>query len=65
LIEQACDAAGVMVIFRAAEGRCGVLPGLRKQLAMQAVKEYGKSFDATSRSHDITANAVGYMLKIQ
>jgi hypothetical protein len=42
-----------------------VLPGLREQLAMQAVKEYGKSNAATAKQLDVTANVVGYMLKFQ
>jgi hypothetical protein len=63
LIEQACNAAGVTVIFLRSGSRCGVLPGLRKQLAMQAVNENGISIADTARQLGVTANAVSYMLK--
>jgi putative transposase len=64
-IEQACDAAGVTVVFLQSGSRSGVLPGLRKQLAMKAVKEYGISLAETARQLGVTANAVSYMLKSQ
>jgi predicted transcriptional regulator len=54
-----------MVIFKRSTSRCGVLPGLRKKLAMQAVKEYGKPFSATAGLFDVTATAVSYTLKSQ
>jgi putative transposase len=53
----------VTVIFLRSGSRCGVLPGLRKQLAMQAVNEHGISIADTARQLGVTANAVSYMLK--
>lgn len=62
-IERVCDAAGVTVTFLRTGSRNGVLPGLRKQLAMKAVNEFGLSLAETARQLGVTSNAVSYMLK--
>ena len=62
-IEQACEVAGVTVTFLRSGSRSGVLPLLRKEIAMKSVYEYGISIAETARHLGVTANAVSYMLK--
>jgi putative transposase len=62
-IEQACTAAGVTPTFLRSGSRSGLLPSLRKELAMKSVFEYGISLAETARHLGVTTNAVSYMLR--
>ncbi|MEI8031980.1 MAG: transposase [Chlorobiaceae bacterium] len=62
LIEQECASAGVTVTFLRTGSRRGVLPSLRKKLAVKSVFDYGISLAETARQLGVTANAVSYML---
>ncbi len=62
-IEQVCRDAGVTITFLRSGSRSGILPTLRKELAVKSVYEYGISLAETARQIGVTTNAVSYMLK--
>jgi REP element-mobilizing transposase RayT len=62
-IEESCMAAGVTPTFLRSGSRSGLLPSLRKELAMKSVFEYGISLAETARQLGVTTNAVSFMLR--
>jgi len=62
-IEKACEVAGVTTANLRTGSKRGVLPKLRRELALKGVEEYSLSLAETARQLGVTTNAVSYMLK--
>ncbi|NTU74262.1 hypothetical protein HGB07_09075, partial [Candidatus Roizmanbacteria bacterium] len=64
-IAEACESAGISVAFFRSGSRSGLLPSLRKSLAVMFTGEYGLSMAETARQLGVTTSAVSYMIRKQ
>ena len=62
-IEETCQDAGISVAYFRSGSRSGVLPEMRKKLAVKFVSEYGLSLAETARRLGVTTNAIAYIMK--
>jgi hypothetical protein len=62
-IEEACLEMGISVAYFRSGSRSGVLPEMRKKLAVKFVSEYGLSLAETARQLGVTTNAIAYIMK--